>query len=69
MADLQDEPHTDYAALDRGESRRLEAIPGNVPSPRRLPPGCTAVYATAEAPFRTGADGCKAINRGRAKVA
>jgi oligopeptide/dipeptide ABC transporter ATP-binding protein len=38
---LNSVPHTDYAALDRGQARRLEAIPGNVPSPRKLPPGCT----------------------------
>jgi oligopeptide/dipeptide ABC transporter ATP-binding protein len=37
---LNSVPRTDYAAADRGEARRLEAIPGNVPNPRRLPPGC-----------------------------
>ncbi|WP_395682593.1 ABC transporter ATP-binding protein [Inquilinus sp.] len=37
---LNSVPRTDYAAVDRGEARRLEAIPGNVPSPRKLPPGC-----------------------------
>jgi peptide/nickel transport system ATP-binding protein/oligopeptide transport system ATP-binding protein len=37
---LNSVPRTDYAALDRGEARRLEAIPGNVPSPKKLPPGC-----------------------------
>jgi oligopeptide/dipeptide ABC transporter ATP-binding protein len=37
---LNSVPRTDYAAVDRGEARRLEGIPGNVPSPRKLPPGC-----------------------------
>ena len=53
---LNSVPHTDYAALDRGETPRLEAIPGNVPSPRKLPPGC------AFAPrCRHSAEACGAV--------
>ena len=33
-------PRVDYAARDGGSRKRLEAIPGNVPSPLNLPPGC-----------------------------
>ena len=33
-------PRVDYGVQEDHERRRLEAIPGNVPSPLNLPPGC-----------------------------
>ena len=33
-------PRVDHVALERGRSKRIEAIPGNVPNPMDLPPGC-----------------------------
>ncbi|MBB6097658.1 oligopeptide/dipeptide ABC transporter ATP-binding protein [Deinobacterium chartae] len=40
MGLLNSIPRVDYQALDEGHKGRLEAIPGNVPNPLNLPPGC-----------------------------
>jgi oligopeptide/dipeptide ABC transporter ATP-binding protein len=40
MGLLESIPRVDYAALDAGHTKRIKAIPGNVPNPVDLPPGC-----------------------------
>ncbi|GGJ31954.1 ABC transporter ATP-binding protein [Deinococcus roseus] len=40
MGLLNSIPRVDYQSEDTGVKRKLEAIPGNVPNPLRLPPGC-----------------------------
>jgi oligopeptide/dipeptide ABC transporter ATP-binding protein len=63
---LESIPRVDHAVLANGQRKRIEAIPGNVPNPLDLPPGCAfeprcrlAVAACREAvpPLARLADG------------